>query len=297
MSNHVKSLHDQNSRLRNEIKRLRNSIRDLSNSARQDSDCKNKESNLTKSQKENILNDLKNQITQAKNPNKASNWKKLPPTWKPSSSSNNSEQVSVRAGKEVQENLKKIEKLSGFGNSGKFKISENCKNVDLHSRLIDSFQSYYESEEENLNKFGKCELSYAEYKKDHEKGSRRKEKVMAEEIEMLRKENSNLKEKLQKVVRGKIGKTADVGKITKIKDVINTKSIRSFPHQGIILKTAYSVTPRPRSSSRLSGKSFRTSSSFLSSRRKHCRKCTALLAKGFSTVHCTKHNPLKAIKN
>lgn len=295
MSNHVKNLHDQNSRLRNEIKKLRNSIRDLSTSSRQDADLKNKESNLTKSQKENILNDLKTQINKAQNTSTASNWKKLPPTWKPSSS-NNSEEVSVRAGKEVQENLKKIEKLSGFGNSGQVKFNENSKNTHLHSRLIDSFQSYYESEEENLNKFGRCELSYAEYKKGHEKGSRRKEKVMAEEIEMLRKENSNLKEKLQKAVRSKVVKTEDIGKQTKIKTIINTKSIRNLANQGKLIKNAYSVTPRPRSSSRLSAKSFRTSSSFLSSRRKHCRMCTALLAKGFSTAHCTKHNAVKPLK-
>ena len=39
--------------------------------------------------------------------------------------------------------------------------------------LLESFESYYESEEENIDKSGKCELSYLAYKVNHTRGSRR----------------------------------------------------------------------------------------------------------------------------
>lgn len=294
MRNPVKNLHDQNLRLRNEIKKLKNSIRDLSSSNRERPESKITDSDLTEMQKENILQDLKKQIEKVPEAIGAGKWKKLPPSGKLCLSSNNSQPVSVRVNKAVQENLKKIEKLSGLSGINSVKSNEKVEFYgDKHSRLIDSFQSYYESEEENLSKFGKCELSYVEYKKDHEKGSRRREKHMAEEIEILRKENSDLKGKLQKVAGSKLRTAAN---IQNVKNIENFKSIRNLAKPQKILKNAYSVTPRPRSSSRLSGKSFLTCNSFLSARRKHCRKCTALLAKGFSTVHCTKHNPLKALK-
>jgi len=297
MRNPVNNLHDQNLKLRNEIKRLKNSIRDLSSSNRERPGSKTSESDLTEMQKENILQDLKKEISKAPEAVGVGKWKKLPPSGKLCSSSNSSQPASVRVNKAAQENLKKIEKLSGFSGINNATSKEKEEFIgDKHSKLIDSFQSYYESEEENLSKFGKCELSYVEYKKDHEKGSRRREKQMAEEIESLRKENSDLKGKLQKVAGSKLRNAGKVANIQGVKSIVNIKSIRNSARAEGIMKSAYSVTPRPRSSSRLSGRSFLTCNSFLSARRKHCRKCAALLAKGFSTIHCTKHNPLKPLK-
>lgn len=44
---------------------------------------------------------------------------------------------------------------------------------EIERPLLESFESYYESEEENLEKNGKCELSYLAYKVNHARGSRR----------------------------------------------------------------------------------------------------------------------------
>lgn len=59
------------------------------------------------------------------------------------------------------------------------KKSKNC--LDEERGLLESFESYYESEEENLEKAGKCELSYAQYKNFHVRGSRRNSKMKTEE--------------------------------------------------------------------------------------------------------------------
>jgi hypothetical protein len=77
---------------------------------------------------------------------------------------------------------------------------ENIASPSLHDRTLqDSFESYYESEEENLSHKGKCQLSFAEYKQDHQKGTRRKEKeLLLQEIENLRAENLKLKSCLMK---------------------------------------------------------------------------------------------------
>jgi regulator of replication initiation timing len=272
MNNSVKTLHDQNLRLRNEIQKLKSSIRELSGSTCRSLNNESKElppQKLSALQKENLIENLKKQIENVKKPSNPSpkqalqeikevKWKNLPPSGKVYTSSNCSERVSMRASKAVQENLSKISKLSeSHSSKGQAPSLSHSK----HARLLDSFQSYYESEEENLSKFGKCELSYIEYKKDHEKGARRKERKMQEEIEELRKENSELKLRLQKFG-------------------LKTKE-KSGP--------ALSVTPRKRSSSRISQKSFRTCRSSNSFRRKPCLKCVSLLAKGFSTAHCNKH--------
>lgn len=44
---------------------------------------------------------------------------------------------------------------------------------EIERPLLESFESYYESEEENIEKNGKCELSYLAYKTNHARGSRR----------------------------------------------------------------------------------------------------------------------------
>lgn len=268
MQSTVKTLHEKNIRLRNEIQNLKSSLRELNSSSRASqfsSAITPKSPILSKSKKENLIQNLKQQIEniQSSKPSKSrspkplqeSKWKNLPPTGKIYSSSNNSERFSMRTSKAAQENIKKIEKLNES-----YKNNENS-----HKRLVDSFQSYYESEEENLEKFGKCQFSYIEYKKEHEQGARRRDRKMQEEIEKLRQENSELKLKLAKV----------------------------FDRNHVVReKSAKSVTPRRRSTSRTSNKtekSFRTCRSFNSFRRKHCVKCTALLAKGFSTSHCNKH--------
>ena len=64
------------------------------------------------------------------------------------------------------------------------KGSRDC--VDQERGLLESFESYYESEEENLEKAGKCELSYAQYKNFHVRGSRRNSKMKTEENDSKR---------------------------------------------------------------------------------------------------------------
>ena len=194
MQTTVKTLHEKNIRLRNEIQNLKSSLRELNSSSRArqfSSVITPKSPNLSKSKKENLIQNLKQQIQnmQPSNPSKSrspkplqeSKWKNLPPSGKIYSSSNNSERFSMRASKALQENLKKIEKVN----------ESQKENEKSHQRLVDSFQSYYESEEENLEKFGKCQFSYIEYKKEHEQGARRRDRKMQEEIEKLRKENKN----------------------------------------------------------------------------------------------------------
>lgn len=74
--------------------------------------------------------------------------------------------------------------------------------------LEDSFESYYESEEENISRDGKAQLSFVEYKLDHEKGTRRKDReLLLKEIDILRQENLQLKAQLTKSSRKKTGKS------------------------------------------------------------------------------------------
>ena len=87
--------------------------------------------------------------------------------------------------------------------------------------LIESFESYYESEEENIEKLGKTQLSYQIYKESHEKGSRRREKILLERVQEIQKENSLLKIKLNKLMKKK-----KVKKLKKHKSVTLRQTVR-----------------------------------------------------------------------
>ena len=161
-------------------------------------------------------------------------------------------------------NCKNSENLSN--SEPKQKVSSN---KDPKQRTLqDSFQSYYESEEENIEKFGKCELSYIKYREDHDKGSRRREKKLFEEIQNLKNENSSLK--------------------SKIKDLCSKEKNEPKRPKG--------ATTRGRSHSRSSQNVpylKKCSVSLISLRKKYCKMCDALLSKGFSTSFCKKHGVKK----
>lgn len=70
--------------------------------------------------------------------------------------------------------------FSVWCNENPVKSKENPKKLEKkifcpegERPLLESFESYYESEEENIEKNGKCELSYLAYKVNHARGSRR----------------------------------------------------------------------------------------------------------------------------
>ena len=60
--------------------------------------------------------------------------------------------------------------------------------------LLESFESYYLSEEDNIEGSGQAELSYLAYKHQHSKGSRRRRRSLLEHIVKLQIENSRLKQ-------------------------------------------------------------------------------------------------------
>jgi hypothetical protein len=98
--------------------------------------------------------------------------------------------------------------------------------------LLDSFESYYESEEENLDKNGKVELSYLQYKRNHEKGSRRRSKVQ-ETLE--NKEEEKVKEKTRKI-SGNRKRSFKISNIS-VEDLVfrkaNCRICDQFLHQGL----------------------------------------------------------------
>jgi hypothetical protein len=290
MSKWLNNLHQENSKLRNEITRLRSTLQNASYTLRSKSPERNSKS-PNDSQKENYIKNLKKkieiglfspgklpkhttipnqkqlgtQIIKQKNSYTLENLK-ISGKDKKLIKSIDSSEYSIQPSKVLLESLKKnINTLSNnityrdSFRSFQENVKINEKNPE-NRRLIDSFESYYESEEENLAKFGKCELSYIKYSEDHKKGSRRREKIMLEEIESLRRENSLLKSKIQ--------------------SVSNKKTLKS-------------TTTRGRTCSRISQKSsyMRSCRSLMSTRKKHCKKCDALLSKGFSTTLCIKHGP------
>ncbi|CAG9310542.1 unnamed protein product [Blepharisma stoltei] len=101
-------------------------------------------------------------------------------------------------------------------------FSKKFKNKNPERALKDSFDSYYESEQENLDKSGKCELSFHDYEKDHERGSRRKERNLLQEIESLRDENK----KLRTVLKTSFSSNADKeNRDTKVKKLDKSEEI------------------------------------------------------------------------
>jgi hypothetical protein len=137
--------------------------------------------------------------------------------------------------------------------------------------LKDSFDSYYDSEEENLDRIGKCELSFMEYQQVP-KGERRKERSLSKWVEELKQENEELKQKLEN------------RKVPKLKISKRKKSSRRSTSRGSL-----PTTPNSRSSRRSKRSMHLLFNKSPSNRHIHCKICTQLLAKGYSTWFCSKH--------
>ncbi|CAG9314418.1 unnamed protein product [Blepharisma stoltei] len=179
--------------------------------------------------------------------------------------------------------------------------SESFSNEEIGRTLKDSFDSYYESEKENLDNEGKCELSYAVYENNHQKGSRRRERNLLKEIDILREENNRLREKLHSEFKAK-----DTINLLK-----NRKTVRNEANnvnQKFLKRERRSITPRGRSREKerdrsckcfvpyrsVSAKSFKKYS-LTPTRSKHCSNCDSLLSLGVSTKECPRH--MKIPKN
>lgn len=171
-------------------------------------------------------------------------------------------------------------KHSRYGSNGMLEVDNKERT------LIDSFNSYYDSEQENLDKEGKCELSFQIYESVHTKGVRRRERRLLQEIESLREENTRLRDKLHNELRAKY-----------TLNLLKSENNRRFADRNQIQKTKQkSITPRGRQSSvsckhlgfyrDYSSKLYR---SLTPTRMKHCMNCTSLLSLGLSTSSCLKH--------
>ena len=129
-----------------------------------------------------------------------------------------------------------------------------------HKKLADSLQSYYNSEQQNLDLTGKCQQSYINFKLNYSKMQKKKKNQMKKQIRALKTENSALKQKIT--------------------------SISLKKH-----KLKKSLTPNARWDSRNSPcntgrfKQCDSSQTF----RKSCIECTDLLACGLSSGHCIEH--------
>jgi hypothetical protein len=116
--------------------------------------------------------------------------------------------------------------------------------------MKDSFESYYNSERENIEEQGKPELSFEDYEKAHNKGERRLNRSLAAQIKQLRCENTRLKDMLNRTEKqGERG--------TKVGENTWKRSERS-----------------PLGYTRGRG---------------HCEGCDFLLSRGLSTTRCRRH--------
>lgn len=141
-----------------------------------------------------------------------------------------------------------------------FSLLDNKENTERP--LADSFQSFYESEQENIENSGKAQLSYQQYKEEHQKGSRRRNMLL--QLQILQNENSELNNKLTSLARSRTAKSVT--------------PLRKSP----ALRTPKGATRTPRSVSV-------SSCSVTPRRNKHCKFCDVLLSRGYSTRGCTKH--------
>lgn len=296
MSKWINSLHQENSRIRDEIKKLKGSLRDVNCRIRSrspgNSEGGSKTPILTLADRQNISTSVKKQLE---------NGIFIPaklPSRKESVSKNSAKALECylenaisskikKLGKNIDKTTENLQKpkvfhdssniasnrvLENFKKLKKKKLEEAGKQKTKPRTLKDSFESYYESEEENIEKFGKCELSYVKYREEHEAGTRRKERKMHEEIENLRNENSLLKGKIKELCKEK----------AKFVNGPKGKSARG--------RTCSRTSQR-------SEKMRRSCASLSVLRRKYCKKCDALLSKGFSTSHCVKHGNRKLLNN
>jgi hypothetical protein len=148
----------------------------------------------------------------------------------------------------------KNQSKSAYGLINSSKPNKTTVNIEPDRNLIDSFESYYESEEENITKTGKCKLSYAKYKKNHEKGSRRHKKNQSTStLNPL-----NAPEKLQ-----------------------NSKNCKKSILKLIKYKTSRSPMTTKRSINYLSN--------IFHIKNQNCEDCDKLLANGLPSTYCKKH--------
>ena len=198
--------------------------------------------------------------------------------------------------KNTLENQRYKSGLSDHSKENFYKASvEKLHSEEENTRTLqDSFESYYESESENIEKLGKTELSYCCYKSQHEKGSRRREKTLMSEIENLRQENNRLR--LQLTGENKSSKTTEVQTTVRSKTQKRgrSKTRRRSKNRSKSKSISKQVTPRSLSATRkLSYLGKKTPKlSLTPSRTRYCRLCDKLLSKGYSTAFCSKHGKL-----
>lgn len=115
-----------------------------------------------------------------------------------------------------------------------------------------------------------------EYEDREEKGTN---KTLAQQIEALRVENERLRAKL----------VSQPAKSPRPKASSRSRSNSNTPSRSPRPKSPYSRSPSSRTPRSGTSPSARSSHSKSPLRYKHCKVCDYLLSKGFSTVYCSKH--------
>ncbi|OMJ82518.1 hypothetical protein SteCoe_16738 [Stentor coeruleus] len=122
--------------------------------------------------------------------------------------------------------------------------------------LLESFESYYQSEEENIDKNGKCELDYILYKSNHIRGSRREQRSKESLTQMFTESN-----------HGELP-----ARCTRTE--VSTRSLKN---------------PSLKSQSLHPTKPTKLLRSLFSQRKNPCKTCDFLLSQGYKTTLCSKH--------
>lgn len=146
--------------------------------------------------------------------------------------------------------------------------NENSKKIQFsspvfskeHKKLVDSLQSYYESEKPNLQITGKCKQNYINYKLNYSKCKKNKKNRLKREIRSLKKQNCCLKEKIQSL-----------------------SSKKNKPNKSLTPNARWASRNSPNNTGRF--KQCESSQTY----RKPCVECTDLLAYGLSSGHCIEH--------
>lgn len=204
MSIRTGRLQSENAKLREEIKKLQGALKEINNDlpiSKTESYVSNKEIRYDlRKEVEDSLNSFKNSQSTAQKKEAGTN----PVSFDllPENLQSSSKHSFMQSPSDEKSNL-----ISLFKTTSEDRIVHTFESPDFPKKiksslnqernLKDSFDSYYESEQENLDKSGRCELSFQDYDNDHEKGSRRKERNLLTEIETLRNENSSLRNKLK----------------------------------------------------------------------------------------------------
>lgn len=140
-------------------------------------------------------------------------------------------------------------------------IKDNSVDVvvfkEQERNLLESFESYYQSEEENIDKNGKCELDYILYKSNHIRGSRREQRSKGSLTQMFTE--SNQTELATRCTR-------------------TEASARSLKNSSLKSQSLHPSEPT------------KILRSLFSQRKNPCKTCDFLLNQGNKTTLCSKHS-------